>query len=116
MYMGVLLGTILLAGCVADKTLNEQVVEDKNLPYSDKEETVSQLFLTQKQKAELYTQYQEIVEMVNAEYEATLELEPFQEFLSNNENWVKPEHFKQIAIDMAVWKDTTTVFGGESVD
>ena len=111
LYVGVLVGAIVLAGCsiseepedqVQEKEdiSNEQAIEDKNLPDTNKEEVVSEvpLELTKEQKEDYYKQYVEIVEEVMREYsDTTMEVVPFDEF--KEEDWVEPEEFRQIAID-----------------
>ncbi|SES35830.1 hypothetical protein SAMN05518872_108254 [Psychrobacillus sp. OK032] len=131
-YTGILLGTIVLAGCSANEETEEQVqakeekmedvtngqaVEVETLPDTDKEEVVSvtPLDLTQEQKEDYHKQYVEIVKEINAK-EGTnhLEVNPIDEFKS--EDWVEPEKFRQIAEDRATWEFTSKVFGGDPVD
>lgn len=109
-YTGILLGTIVLAGCSANEdskeqvmedTTNEQTVEVEILPDNDKEEvSVTPLVLTQEQKEEYYKQYVEIIEKINAEGGINhLEVVPINEF--KPEDWVDPETFIQLAIERA---------------
>ena len=111
LYVGVLVGAIVLAGCSISEEPEDQVqekedvpngqaIEDKNLPETNKEEVVSEvpLELTKEQKEDYYKQYVEIVEEVMREYpDTTMEVVPFDEF--KEEDWVEPEEFRQIAID-----------------
>ena len=114
MYVGVLFGAIVLAGCNVNEESEEQVTEDitngqavevETLPDADKEEVVSvaPLELTQEQKEDYHKQYVEIVEEINA-VEGTnyLEVEPIDEF--KPEDWVEPEKFRQLAEDRATWE------------
>ncbi|WP_102691933.1 hypothetical protein [Rummeliibacillus pycnus] len=65
------------------------------------------LSLTQDQKESYYKQYTTIVKEVNLEYpEVELKLDPFENFKA--EEWVKPEEFKRIVIDMANLKFVPT--------
>lgn len=129
-FMGILLGTIVLAGCSANEETEEQakkekmedvtngqVVEVETLPDTDKEEVVSvtPLDLTQEQKEDYHRQYVEIVKEINANEDTNhLEVSPIDEFKS--EDWVEPEKFRQIAEDRATWEFTSKVFGGDPVD
>ena len=111
LYVGVLVGAIVLVGCSISEEPEDQVqekedvpngqaIEDNNLPETNKEEVVSAvpLELTKEQKEDYYKQYVEIVEEVMREYpEMTMEVVPFDEF--KEEDWVEPEEFRQIAID-----------------
>ena len=111
LYVGVLVGAIVLAGCSVSEEPEDQVqekedisngqaIEDKNLSDTNKKEVVSEvpLELTKEQKEDYYKQYVEIVEEVMREYpDTTMEVVPFDEF--KEEDWVEPEEFRQIAID-----------------
>src|SRR4051812_2629505 len=125
MCVGILIGVIALAGCsvneksegqvqVKERTTedgtNGQAVEAETLPDTVKEEAVSvvPLELMQEQKKEYYKQYEEIVKKVNSEYDKDLELSPLEEFKS--EEWVTPENFEQIAIDMATMEFASKAF------
>ena len=70
LYVGVLVGAIVLAGCSISKEPEDQVqekedvsngqaIEDNNLPETNKEEVVSEvpLELTKEQKEDYYKQY-----------------------------------------------------------
>lgn len=126
MYVGVLLGAIVLAGCSVNEVLEEQVTEDitngqavevETLLYNDKEEvgSVTPLELTQEQKEDYHKQYVEIIEEINA-VEGTnyLEVEPIDEF--KPEDWVEPEKFRQLVEDRTTWEFTSKVFGGDTVE
>lgn len=126
LYTGILLGTIVLAGCSANEESKEQVMEGitngqakefETLPDNDKEEVVSvtPLELTQEQKEDYYKQYIEIVKEINAE-EGIIHLEvvPINEF--KPEDWVEPEKFKQSAVERAHWEFTSNAFGGDLVE
>lgn len=131
-YVGILLGAIVLAGCtvnevtekqvqvkeeITEDVANGQAVEVETLFKNDnKVVSVISLDLTQKHKEDYYKQYGEIIKEVNSEYDADLELEPFDHFLSNEEWWVESEDFRQIAIDMATAEFTSKVFGGDPVE
>ena len=129
---GILLGTIVLAGCSANEETEEQVqakeekmedvtngqaVEVETLPDTDKEEVISVtlLDLTQEQKEDYHKQYVEIVKEINVK-EGTnhLEVNPIDEFKS--EDWVEPEKFRQIAEDRATWEFTSKAFDGDPVE
>lgn len=111
LYVGALIGAIVLAGCSISEEPEDQVqekedapngqaIEYNNLPEANKEEVVSEvpLELTKEQKEDYYKQYVEIVEEVMREYpDTTMEVVPFDEF--KEEDWVEPEEFRQIAID-----------------
>ncbi|WP_181444598.1 hypothetical protein [Bacillus sp. 03113] len=126
LYTGILLGTIVLAGCSANEESKEQVTEDitngqavevETLPNTDKKEVVSvnPLELTQEQKEDYHKQYVEIVEEINAE-EGTnhLEVVPINKF--KPEDWVEPEKFRQLAVNRATWEFTSKAFGGDPVE
>ncbi|MCM3317497.1 hypothetical protein M3603_12755 [Rummeliibacillus stabekisii] len=130
MYGGILLGAILLAGCslnggeeeyaqvkekATEEGTNGRAAEVETLPDKVKGEgiTITPIYLTQEQKKEYYKQYEEILKKVNSEYEEDLELSPLEAFKS--EEWVTPEDFEQIAIDMATLKFTSKEFGGDPV-
>ncbi len=126
--MGILLGTIVLAGCSANEKTEEQVeikeyvtnenaMEVANLPDMDKEVmSVTPLDLTQEQKEDYHKQYVEIVKNINNSNEDTnhLEVEPIEEF--NSEDWVEPEKFRELAIDRSTWVFTSKAFGGDVVN
>jgi hypothetical protein len=116
-FMGIFLGTIVLAGCSANEETEGQAVEVETLPDTDKEEVVSvtPLDLTQEQKEDYHKQYVEIVKEINAK-EGTnhLEVSPIDGFKS--EDWVEPEKFRQMAEDRATWEFTSKAFGGDPVD
>lgn len=131
MCVGILIGVIALAGCsvngksedqvqVKEKTTedgtNGRAVEVETLPDTVQGEAASvvPLELMQEQKKEYYKQYEEIVKKVNSEYDKELELIPLEEFKS--EEWVTPEDFEQIAIDMATAEFTSKAFGGDPVE
>lgn len=131
MYVGVLLGAIVLAGCsvneeseeqvqvqvkeeITEEVANGQTVEVENLLDTEKEEVVTSLELIPEQKKEYYKQYEKIVQKVNSEYDKDLELGPLEEF--KPEEWVTPEDFEQIATDMATMEFTSNAFGGDLVD
>jgi hypothetical protein len=113
LYIGILLVTIVLAGCSANEEtegqINEetsegltdgQTVEVEHLSDRNKGKAVfpaTPLDLTQEQKEDYHKQYAAIIEDVNSEYDADLELEPIDKFLT--EDWVAVEEFRQIAID-----------------
>lgn len=116
LYSVILLGSILLAGCSANEKTEEQVPakEDKTEDSANRQEVNVQplsdsvnelvlktpLELTHIQKESYYKQYTTIIEDTNSEFpDADLELVPFEEFKS--EEWVKPDEFRLIAIDMA---------------
>ena len=119
MYVGVLLGAIVLAGCSINEESEEQVqvkegimeditngqaVEVETLPDTEKEEVVSvtPLELTQEQKVDYHKQYTEILEQVNAEYPIRqLELVPLNEF--EEEGWVEPEEFRHSQSKGQLW-------------
>ena len=78
LYVGVLVGAIVLAGCSISEEPEDQVqekedisngqaIEDKNLSDTNKKEVVSEvpLELTKEQKEDYYKQYVEIVEEIN---------------------------------------------------
>ena len=114
LYAGALLGILVLVLIYVNKdidrqiniertkglTNNEQTVEGEPLSDTYKAEQVSgtPLKLTQEEKEAYYKRYLEIVKEVNAEYNEDLEVIPFGEFAE--EEWVEPEDFRQIAIDM----------------
>lgn len=126
MYLGVLLGAIVLAGCSANEEsegqvtkdlTNGQAVEVGTLPNNDKEEVVSvtALELTQEQKEDYHKQYVEIVEEINAEGGKNhLEVVPINEFYP--EDWVEPEEFRQLAVERATLEFTSKAFGGDPVE
>ena len=106
LYVGALVGAIVLAGCSISEEPEDQVQEKEDVTNGQavedviKEEVVSvtPLELTQEQKEDYYKQYVEIVEEVMREYpDTTMEVVPFDEF--KEEDWVEPEEFRQIAID-----------------
>lgn len=120
-YTGILLGSILLAGCSPNEKTEVQgpakeekmkeVANDQEvhvLPISDTDKEVvsnTPLELTQNQKAAYYKRYATIIEDINLEVpDADLELVPFEEFKSDE--WVTLDNFRQIAMDMATteWK------------
>lgn len=122
-YTGILLGTIVLAGCSANEESKEQVMEDINgqavevetLSGTDNEEVVSltPLELTQEQKKDYYKQYVEIVEEINAEEGKNhLEVVPMDQV----KDWVEPEEFRQLAVDRATSNFTSKKFGGDPVE
>lgn len=125
LYVGMFLGAFILTGCsfkqeqvkdeIKKEKTTERIVEVETLPDSFKEEVVPvpPLKLTQKQKKEYYKQYEEIVRKVNSKYDEDLELGPFEDF--KPEEWVTPEDFRQIVIDMATMEFTSEVFGGDPV-
>lgn len=124
-YTGILLGSIVLAGCSGIEESKEQVMEDINgqavevetLPGTDNEEVVSltPLELIQEQKEDYHKQYVEIVEEINAEEgKNDLQVEPISEF--KPEDWVEPEVFRQIAVEMATLEFTSKTFGGDPVE
>ncbi|MBE1553241.1 hypothetical protein [Sporosarcina limicola] len=115
LYTGVLLGTIILAGCSANEETEEQVnkettegltdgqtVEVEALSDTDKREvvvSVTPLDLTQEQKEDYHKQYFEIVEDLKAEYQfSDMTLVPLDEFLKVD--WVEPEEFKGKLVDI----------------
>jgi PBP1b-binding outer membrane lipoprotein LpoB len=118
MYVGVLLGAIVLAGCNVNEESEEQETEDivnngqalevETIPNTDKEkiESVTPLELTQEQKENYHKQYVEIVEELNAVSNGAynLEVEPIDKF--KPEDWVEPEKFRQLAEDRATWNLT----------
>ncbi|MEH7238085.1 hypothetical protein [Bacillus sp. JJ1562] len=119
LYAGILLGTIMLAGCSANEEVEEQLQakEVETLPDTNKEEVVSvtPLDLTQEQKEDYYKQYVEIVKEINAK-EGTNHLEVVHIDEFKPEDWVEPEQFRQLAEDRATWEFTSKVFGGDPVD
>ena len=120
-YTGILLGTIMLAGCSANEETEEQVqVKEENLENVTNGQAVevvsmTPLDLTQEQKEDYYKQYVEIVKEINAEEGKNhLEVGPIDKF--KPEDWVEPEIFRQIAEDRATWEFTSKAFGGDPVD
>lgn len=121
-----LLGVILLTGCsfeqeqvkddIKKEKTTERIVEVETLPDSFKEEVapVAPLKLTQEQKKEYYKQYEEIIEKVNSKYDEDMELVPFKDF--KQDEWVTPEEFENIVVDMATMEFTSRDFGGDSVE
>lgn len=114
LYAGILLGTVVLAACSANKEIEGQVsqkgTEDltdgqtvaikslSNATDKEKAKSKTPLKLTQEQKEDYHKQYAKIIERVNTEYpDANLELVSLNEF--KEEDWVEPEEFRQIAID-----------------
>ncbi|MFS0576786.1 hypothetical protein AB1K83_14200 [Sporosarcina sp. 179-K 3D1 HS] len=111
LYTGILLGTIVLAGCSANEVTEEQVpakeekvedvtngqeVEVETSPDTDKEEVVSvpPLDLTQEQKENYYKEYVTLIELAKSEYHnAVLEIEPIDNF--KDEDWVEIEEFEK---------------------
>lgn len=57
------------------------------------------LEMTQKQKESYYKQYANIIEKVNSDQDADLELVPIEDF--KPDEWIEPQEFEKIAIDMA---------------
>lgn len=126
LYVGMLLGVILLTGCsfkqeqvkddIKKEKNTEHIVEVETLPDSFKKEVtpVKSLKLTQEQKKEYYKQYEEIVLKVNSEYDDDMELVPFEDF--KQDEWVTPEEFENIVVDMATMEFTSENYGGDSVE
>lgn len=57
------------------------------------------LEMTQKQKESYYKQYANIIEKVNSDQDADLELVPIEDF--KPDEWIEPQEFEKIATDMA---------------
>ncbi len=103
-FAGVLLGTVLLSGCVNEKVENVepsepltdgQTVENKKLSNIDKVVVPpTPLDLTQEQKEKYYKEYISLVEKVNAEYNEDFIIEPISKFLE--EYWVEVKDFEKI--------------------
>ncbi|MED4402051.1 hypothetical protein [Metabacillus fastidiosus] len=117
LYAGILVGTIVLAGCNVNEATQKQekeeltkgstgsqTVGDKSLSIAPKEEKlVNHLELTQEQKEDYYKQYQQIVNEINSrEPKSTLELVPFEGFKS--EDFIEPAEFKKFAIERSNWE------------
>ncbi|CAH0344939.1 hypothetical protein [Bacillus sp. CECT 9360] len=131
LYIGILLGTIVLAGCSVNEETEGQVneetsegltdgqtVEDEHLSDTDKGKVVMPAIplvdLTQEQKEYYHKQYAAIIEDVNSEYATDLELDPIDKF--HEDWWVEVEDFRQIASDMATKEFTSVNFGGDVVE
>lgn len=126
LYVGLLLGAIILTGCslkqeqvkeeIKKEKPSERIVEVETLPDTFKEEVVpaTPLKLTQEQKKEYYKLYKEIIMKVNSKYDEEIELVPFKDF--KQDEWVTPEDFEQIVIDMATMEFTSGNYGGDPVD
>ena len=119
----------MLAGCNANEESGEpkneetakdfidgQTVEVDPLSDADKEKlaSVTPLQLTQEEKETYYKQYIKIVEEVNKEHNADLEVVPLNEFAE--EDWIEPEVFRLRAIDRSYWRFTSESFGGDLVE
>ncbi|MFJ7976643.1 hypothetical protein ACIQZI_13210 [Peribacillus sp. NPDC096379] len=113
LYAGILLGAIVLVGCVneemeiektSESLTDGQTVEIESLSDTNKAEEVvvvapTLLDLTQEQKEDYYKEYVTTIEKVNSEYGANLEIEPIDEFL--DEYWVEVEEFEKMVEDRA---------------
>lgn len=109
LYIGVLLGGIVLAGCSGNEESEEQVTKDvtngqavkvETSPDAEKVVSVTPLELTQEQREDYHKQYVEIVTKINAK-EGTnhLEVVPIDEF--NPEDWVEVKEFEKMVEDRA---------------
>ncbi|MFJ7744745.1 hypothetical protein [Peribacillus sp. NPDC097295] len=108
LYIGVLLGTVVLAGCSANEETraqtksdevskvlaNEQTKESVPVPTNAVVETKSPLQLTQEQKKEYHKQYEEIVNQANdTKIGINLGVPSIEEF--EPEDWAEPEEYEQ---------------------
>ncbi|MGG3806042.1 hypothetical protein [Metabacillus fastidiosus] len=122
LYVGILLGTVMLAGCKVNEETEKQVkeekveiptikqrVEDEPLADTDKSEVKpkASLKLTEEQKEDYYKEYVILKDNIVAKYEGFgVDVVPMNEFLP--EDWVEPEEFEKILIDRANTKITVT--------
>ena len=108
LYIGVLLGTVLLAGCSANEETrvqtksdevskvlaNEQTKVHMPVPSNAVVETKSPLPLTQEQKKEYHKQYKEIIDRANGlKIGIGLGVPSISEF--EPEDWVEPKDYEQ---------------------
>lgn len=114
LYAGILLGTVVLAGCNVNEETEGQVKEEIKKDLIDgqtveveavsdtakgEEMSATSLDLTQEQKESYYKEYVTVIEKVNSEYDANLEIEPIGEF--HDEYWIEVKDFEKIAKDRA---------------
>ena len=130
LYVGVLVGAIVLAGCSISEEPEDQVqekedisngqaIEDKNLSDTNKKEVVSEvpLELTKEQKEDYYKQYVEIVEEINAEGNGA-----YTQWKLNLLTSLKKKigliqrNLDKWQIDRATWEFTSKNFGGDHVE
>ncbi|MGE7602572.1 hypothetical protein ACQKL5_08680 [Peribacillus sp. NPDC097675] len=108
LYIGVLLGTVMLAGCSAKEETNaqtksdeaakvlanEQTNEHRPVPTNAVVETKSPLPLTQEQKEAYHKQYEEMVNQANeTKIGINLGVPSIEEF--EPEDWAEPEEYEQ---------------------
>jgi hypothetical protein len=114
LYAGILLGTVVLAGCNVNDETERQVKEEIKKDLADgqvvegeavsdtvkgEEMSVTPLDLTQEQKESYYKEYVTVIEKVNSEYDANLKIEPIDEF--TDEYWIEVKDFEKMAKDRA---------------
>lgn len=103
LFAGILLGTIVLAGCIneaedgessEDLTDGQTVENEKSSDIDKVVVAATPLDLTQEQKEKYYKEYISIVEKVNTEYNADFVIEPITKFL--DEYWVEVKDFEEM--------------------
>lgn len=114
LYAGILLGTVVLAGCNVNNETERQVKEEIKKDLADgqvveveavsdtvkgEKMSVTPLDLTQEQKENYYKEYVAIIKKANSEYGANLEIKPINEF--HDEYWIEVKDFEKMAKDRA---------------
>ena len=109
LYIGAILGTVLLIGCSANEEINRAKGEEaskelageqtkEGTPITDSTievvETTGPLQLTQEQKEEYHKQYKKIINQANeTKIGIGLGVPPIEEF--EPDDWVEPKHYEQ---------------------